>query len=207
MTTGCNHSAGLRSFTLAWVLVALALSLNTARAAEVAVPAGSSSDFPREVVLRPEVLPYDLYSVEGPLDTPNAPFLKEPELGQEHVFSGALQVGKDPTNTIALIWDRPAGKLYFDLNRNLDLTDDPAGVFSSPHKGHFVQVFTNVILSLRTARGLDPTIVDLRLTSRREGRWILAQLSWRTLWQAKVALKGEPCLSGCHTLAVSRVGG
>ncbi|MGP8153178.1 MAG: pyrroline-5-carboxylate reductase family protein, partial [Smithella sp.] len=46
-------------------------------------------------------------------------------------------------------------KLYVDQNRNLDLTDDPAGVFSSTNKGPN-QVFTNVTVLLRTAAGLHP---------------------------------------------------
>ena len=61
----------------------------------------------------------------------NTPFLKEPELSKQGVFRSVLRFGKkDTNNAIALIWDQPKSKLYLDLNRNLDLTDDPAGVFS-----------------------------------------------------------------------------
>jgi len=44
-------------------------------------PAGGSSDFPREVVLRPEVVAYDLEVSNQNFGKTNQPFLKEPELG------------------------------------------------------------------------------------------------------------------------------
>ena len=80
--------------------------------------------------------------------------------------------------------------MYVDLNGNLDLTDDPAGVFSSTGKA-LQQVFTNVTLPLKTAAGLLPAIVDLHLFTDAQGSWASAQLHSRSLWQAKVALGGE----------------
>ena len=79
-----------------------------------------------------------------------------------------LRFGKDTNNAIALIWDQPKSKLYLDLNRNLDLTDDPAGVFSSTNKGP-QQLFANVTVPLKTAAGLHPAMLDLRLSVRRGG--------------------------------------
>jgi hypothetical protein len=77
-----------------------------------------------------------------------------------------------------------------DLNGNLDLTDDPAGVFSSTGKA-FQQVFTNVTLPLKTATGLLPAKLDLHLFTDAQGKWASVQLHSRSLWQAKVALGGE----------------
>ena len=187
MTAGCSTGAGLKTFMVAWVLVTLAL-----RAASAQAVAGSSysPDFPRELVLRPEVVPYDLESVSWNLAQRKEPFPKEPELSQRYVFRKLLQCGSDTNNVIALIWDQPKHKLYVDLNGNLDLTDDPAGVFSSTGKG-FQQVFTNVTLPLKTATSLLPAIVDLHLFSDAQGNWASAQLHSRYLWQAKVAFGGE----------------
>jgi hypothetical protein len=152
--------------------------------------AGGSSDFPRELELRPEVVPYDLESTTWNLAQPRDPFRKEPALSQQHVFRSLLQFGKDTNNAIAVVWDQPQHKLYVDLNGNLDLTDDPAGVLSSTAKG-FQQVFTNFTLPVKTTTGLLPAILDLHLFTDAEGKWATVQLHSRSLWQAKVALGGE----------------
>jgi hypothetical protein len=153
-------------------------------------PAGGSSEFPRELELRPEVVSYDLESVSWNLAQRKGPFPKEPELSQRFVIRKLLQCGNDTNNVIALIWDQPKHKLYVDLNGNLDLTDDPAGVYSSTGKA-FQQVFTNVTLPLKTATGLLPAIVDLHLSTDAQGSWAAAQLHAHSLWQAKVAFGGE----------------
>jgi len=140
---------------------------------------------PREVVLRPEAVPYELESVVWSLDKTNAPFLKEPELSPRQVFRSVLRFGKDTNNAFALIWDQPKHKLYLDLNRNLHLTDDPAGAFNSISKG-FQQSFTNVTFPLKTAMGLHPAILDLQLFTDAQGSWAQVRLHSRSLWQAKV---------------------
>ena len=181
MTAGCRTSARLITFILVWPLVALALRIAPAQGI---VSNGGSADVPREVVLRPQLVPYELGSVNGNLAQPNTPFLKEPELSQRHVFRRVLQFGKDTNNAIALIWDQPKRKLYLDLNRNLDLTDDPAGVFVSTNKG-LTQLFTNVTLPLKTATGSSPALLDLRLSSDAEGNWMQAQLVSQLLLAGK----------------------
>ena len=65
------------------------------------------SDVPREVVLRPEVMPYDLESVNWNLAQRKEPFPKEPELSQRYVIRKLLRFGNDTNNVIALIWDQP----------------------------------------------------------------------------------------------------
>ena len=56
-------------------------------------------------------------------------FKKEPAYAGWGVVRGALDTGKG--DRIGFAFDRAAEKLYLDLNRNFDLTDDPDGVFSS----------------------------------------------------------------------------
>ncbi len=153
-------------------------------------PAGGSTNLPREVVLRPEVVPYELESVNWNLAQPSGPFRKEPELSQRHVVRSLLQFDKNTNHAIAVIWDQPQSKLCVDLNGNLDLTDDPAGVFISAGKG-FQQVFTNVTLPVKMAAGLRPAILDLHCFTDAQGSWAQVQLHSRSLWQAKVAFGGE----------------
>lgn len=187
MTSVCRTAKTRRGFALAWILVSVALRI---AAAEGVVSNGGSPVVPHEVALQQQVVPYDLETVYWTLDATNTPFLKEPELSKQSVFRGVLQFGKkDTNNAIALIWDQPKSKLYLDLNRNLDLTDDPAGVFSSANIGPN-QVFTNVTVLLRTAAGLHPAILGVRLWSDGAGRQIHAELDSRSLWEAKVGPPG-----------------
>jgi hypothetical protein len=187
MRAGRRTSRRLRSFTLAWVLSALTLRLAAGQGTD---SNGVLPAVPHEIVLQQQVLPYELESGSWDFDKTNAPFLKEPETSPQHVFRFLLRFGKDTNNAIALIWDQPKHKLYLDLNRNLDLTDDPAGAFSTTGK-EFQQVLTNVTLPLKTATGLHSAILDLHLFTDAQGKWAQARLHSRSLWQAKVTPGGE----------------
>jgi len=187
MATGRRTIRRFKSLTFLWMLGALTLRLAVAQS----IVSPGLPGVPREVVLQQQVLPYELESVYWSIDCTNTPFLKEPELSKQGVFHSVLRFGsKDTNNAIALIWDQPKGKLYLDLNRNLDLTDDPTGVFSSTNKGS-EQLFAKVTLPLHSAAGLHPAILDLRLSSGGRGRRIQAQLSSRSVWQAKLGIAGE----------------
>src|SRR5664279_3815156 len=187
MTSVCRTAKMLRGLALAWILVSVALRI---AAAQGVVSNGSSPVVPYEVALQQQVVTYDLETVYWTLDTTNTPFLKEPELSKQGVFHGWLRFGnKDTNNTIALIWDQSNGKLYLDQNRNLDLTDDPEGVFSSTNKGP-QQIFTNVTVLLRTAAGLHPAVLGVRLWSDGAMRQMHAQLDSHSLWEAKVGPPG-----------------
>jgi hypothetical protein len=152
---------------------------------------GGSTNASNELVLRQQTVPYVLASLNPTFDTTNAPFLKEPELSKQGVFRGVMRFGKQDTqNAIALLWDQPKSKLYLDLNGNLDLTDDPAGAFSSSNKGG-QQDFTNVIVLLRAAEGLHPAIMNMRLWSDAVGHKLHGLLEMHSLWEAKVGPSGE----------------
>jgi len=187
MTAGRRTTPRLN--TSLWLCVLVAFGPLTAPA-QANLSKGSPTDVPREILLRPEVVPYDLENANWNLTLAKAPFPKEPELSQRHVFRSLLQFGKDTNNAIALIWDQPKRKLYLDLNRNLDMTDDPAGVFSSTTTG-FQQSFTNIALPVRTPTGLHRAPLDLYLFSNAQGNWAQVQLHSRSLWQAKVTLQRE----------------
>jgi len=58
-------------------------------------------------------------------------FEKEPDFGQRHIVRGLLLTGTEEKYHIGFAWDKTEGKLYIDLNRNRDLTDDPNGIFES----------------------------------------------------------------------------
>ena len=100
-----------------------------------------------------------------PLVTRSTPFTKEPALDSSKVIRGTFQPGGSASNSIAFAYRTvPAGKLYLDLNHNLDLTDDPAGVFQCPKK--LIQILPdiyqcppalqNIVRQSRIAHGPQP---------------------------------------------------
>ncbi len=115
-------------------------------------------------------------------------FKKEPPFGRNSVTRGMLPLGGGGTNEMAFAWDRTAGVLYFDLNRNLDLTDDPAGVFTNDQSfGLNYQRFANVRVPMKTPAGTCQALVDLNCYSY-GGMTCSALL--RSFWQGKVTLQG-----------------
>ena len=119
----------------------------------------------------------------------SAPFKKEPVLGKAKILRGSLEFGSDGTNWMAFAWDQAAGKLYLDLNRNLDLTDDDAGVFVSEEGRMDVSAtFTNIHLPFKTASGDRQFLVDLTLWDG--GRWRSCSTALRSFWQGKMVWDG-----------------
>jgi hypothetical protein len=117
------------------------------------------------------------------------PFAVEPEVGKE-ARRGKLQFGSSATNAMAFIWDHRAGKLFLDLNRNLDLTDDAEGVFSSATGGRgSYHSFTNLHLGMVTSAGERRLTGDLGLW--RHGNRFGGSFAVRSLWHGRVKLAGR----------------
>ncbi len=91
----------------------------------------------------------------------SAPFPKEPALPGQNVFRGLLMWRTLPKQATAFIWDNGRGRLYLDLNRNHDLTDDPKGIFASVSRDDR-QTFTNVHLVLPIGAGSGPAAVGVQ---------------------------------------------
>ncbi|MGD0262299.1 MAG: hypothetical protein ABSD29_21235 [Verrucomicrobiota bacterium] len=121
--------------------------------------------------------------------TRSSAFKKEPAFSRGEVIRGTLQLVGGASNEVAFAWDRGARKLYVDLNRNLDLTDDPGGVFScASGYGDWYQTFTNIHLPFNGATGGRQMLVDLTFSDY-QGLYCTASL--RSFWQGKVTLQGE----------------
>ncbi|MCL5096776.1 MAG: hypothetical protein M1608_04455 [Candidatus Omnitrophica bacterium] len=120
----------------------------------------------------------------------STPFRKEPDLSRTGMIRGTLEYGSHSTNGLSFIWDQPAGKLYLDLNRNQDFTDDPSGVFSSQNgqRGN-IQTFSAVRVPLVFASGERNAVMDLNLY--RFGSGCSAYAGLRSFWQAKITLAGR----------------
>src|ERR1035437_4851803 len=96
----------------------------------------------------------------------SAPFQKEPALPGQNVFRGSLQWRTLPKQATPFIWDKGRGRLYLDLNRNRDLTDDPKGIFASASRDDR-QTFTNIHLVLPIGAGDRPVRLQLEFRERR----------------------------------------
>ena len=166
-------------------------------AAEPAVPNSRSRaiDQPPQVYLEYRELASAVLNRYSLATVQFTPFKKEPALDPRKTVRGALSFGGESQH-IPFAWDYARGKLYLDLNRNGDLTDDPTGVFSAamPQPTGGAQSFTNVHLAFPTPSGLHPMLVDLTLY--RFGRNVNCYVGLRSFWQTKVALADRECQLG-----------
>ena len=111
---------------------------------------------------------------------------KSPDTKGAKLIYGAIEMGKD---RIALAWDKSQRKLYLDLNRNQDLTDDPDGVFSASGKGSY-QTFTNIHLSATNPSGEWRLLMDLNLYDFGRGS-MDGYASLRSFYEGQVELAGK----------------
>jgi hypothetical protein len=129
------------------------------------------------------------------------PFRQEPNWGGRHVCRGtvdsashgARQPGALPTHAINLpfLWDYTEGKLYLDLNRNGDLTDDPV-LSAKPSQGNYsYQSFTNLHIALSPKPGPHPVAVDLNFYGYTGRELSGATLLLHSYWQGKMVLHGQ----------------
>lgn len=133
-----------------------------------------------------------------PVERRLSPFPKEPVLPHGPVVRGVLKFGDNPSNAVPFVWVGGAKKLLLDLNRNQDLTDDPAGVISATvlwsAGTYFIhQMFTNVPLAFPATSAGAPMVVDLELgmdTFRRPGEPLFTACL-RSYWQGKVTREGH----------------
>jgi hypothetical protein len=133
-----------------------------------------------------------------PVERRLAPFAKEPALAHGPVVRGVFKFGGNSSNAIAFVWVGGAKKLLLDLNRNQDLSDDPAGVIPatvlfSAGPSFIHQMFTNIPLSFPATSTGAPMLVDLELGMdmiRRPGEPVFTACL-RSYWQGKVTREGH----------------
>jgi hypothetical protein len=118
-----------------------------------------------------------------------APFPKEPALPGQNVFRGSLLWGPRPEQAMSFIWDKGRGRLFLDLNRNRDLTDNPNGRFASASRNG-IQSFTNVHLVLPAATGNRAIRLQLDFSSYQGGS-VGVSVGLCSYWQARLSLHGK----------------
>lgn len=117
------------------------------------------------------------------------PFPKEPMLLGKDIQRGSLAWGKTSDQFIPYIWDCKEGRLYLDLNRNGDLTDDTHGVFRAVTNTSF-QTFSNVHLVRESPEQSFPCRVTLQFWSLNRNP-ALVYISQCWLWQGKLVVQGK----------------
>jgi hypothetical protein len=119
------------------------------------------------------------------------PFSKEPELSSRGILRGTLFNNQGPSNAVAYLWDESKGRLYLDLNRNSDLTDDPAGTLTSAtSNSSYYQFFPPVALTFSTPHGRHSCKVELRFFHYKNNPLNISA-SVRSVWQGEIQLAGK----------------
>jgi phenylpyruvate tautomerase PptA (4-oxalocrotonate tautomerase family) len=159
---------------------------------------GNPSEIVTTVPLEYQETSFEFLFRNVPVERRLAPFPKEPASAHGPVVQGVLKFGGNPSNAIPFVWQGGAKKLFLDLNRNQDLTDDPAGVIPatalfSAGASFIHQMFTNVPLSFPASSAGAPMLVDLELgmdLARRPGEPLFTACL-RSYWQGKVTREGH----------------
>jgi hypothetical protein len=116
-----------------------------------------------------------------------AKFTREPPFSGPGVFRGALRLGADTNLFLPFAWDERAHRLYLDLNRNHDLTDDPAGVFTST--GNDLQLFHGIRLEFPAKEGPYQVMLDAHVFGSIPATRVFFYV--RSLWEGAVVLDGK----------------
>jgi len=128
-------------------------------------------------------------------------FKKEPAFGGDKVVRGSLPTGKDKKEFIGFACDLTARKLHLDLNRNLDLTDDPAGTFQGriidppaglqlPRHLRFEKVQFQVVQGSVPV----PYVIDIQIMAFTQRP--LIDVTVRSGWQGEIELYGKKRILG-----------
>ena len=157
-------------------------------------PSGTVTTIPLEY----QEMSYQFLFRNVPVERRMVHFPKEPALAPGPVVRGVLKFGGNPSNAIPFVWHGGAKKLSLDLNRNQDMSDDPAGVFPAhvlwtAGPGYIYQMFTNVPLSFPGSSAGAPMVADLYLSmdlARRPGE-AMCTAALRSCWQGKVTREGH----------------
>src|ERR1035438_8254921 len=192
MSSGLTKAARYGAVLWVALLFGAGFTVNATPDVETTAAATSRSGQIQTTVLEYTEVPYSFINWGCRVVVRSTPFPKEPAFGSGKIVRGALQFGDSTNNSVAFAWTQAAGKLYLDLNHNLDLTDDTAGVFACPEKNYSksYQTFTNVHLPFKTPSGNREMLVDLNLNDygSRPG----CTVAMHSFWQGKVTLQGLP---------------
>jgi hypothetical protein len=164
-----------------------------AMAAEQNAQSEESQSIPAFVDLKWQERDFSLFSWHVSISHHSEPFPQEPALvPSPDIARGVLELGNHPDHHVAFIWDKGGHKLYLDLNRNLDLTDDPNGISTADprNRSRYLQVFRDLRVDFNTDTGVHRGLFDLRMHIF----GVEAPVGYgelRSFWQGKLELNGR----------------
>ncbi len=191
--TDCLFRRGLGSVRAVWLLFTLVVVLCTSNVLGSAgsAPAGSPSSNLLAAPLAYQETDFNVTSWSLTIRTQSTAFAREPAAVAGKTIRGVLDFGDGASNGIPFLWQRDARKLFLDLNRNRDLTDDPSGVcLSRAESSVAYQMFTNAHLAFTTAAGRCPVLADVNLYDYSSGP-LGGIAEVRSLWQGRMTLNGR----------------
>ena len=163
-----------RWFTVGLGLVALGHSV-------LAVP------MPHSFSLQPHNEAVEM-DIDVDLTSHGVTFTKEPAGLSEGSVRGGIPLAEGSETVLGFVWDENNQKLYLDLNRNQDLTDDPQGIFSADEG--WVQEFSDI--HVQVDRDGFPVRSRLSLSFSRFGSHdASASATIHSGWEGLVALDGQ----------------
>ncbi len=118
-------------------------------------------------------------------------FKKEPDFGDRKIIRGAIPTAREEKDFLCFAWDISELKLYLDLNRNFDLTDDPSGVFQGQGK-KYQQSFHNV--RFKSINSQVPLLYQVTVSFsdyRIYGFPLRCVVNVRSGWQGDISLYGR----------------
>ena len=101
--------------------------------------------------------------VDLDLSTREVRFQSEPEYQGADIVRAAIPLGDDDTAFVGFAWDKQAGLLYIDSNRNLDLTDDPQSPYRAADTDVWITVFKDILLVIERDAFPIEYIITMRL--------------------------------------------
>ena len=180
---GCIKPAFFVLLGLLWVGAG-----GAAPGAEGSSTQAASATLTQSINLEYRDLGYSVGTWMIPITLQSAPFKKEPDLGRRKVYRGTLKFGDSMEDFAPFVWDQAQGKLYLDLNRNQDLTDD--GVLACTGQiNTSVETFGRVRMPFKTPLGMEQVAVDLFFTDFRATLTAYAMAYY--CWEAKVTQGGQ----------------
>jgi hypothetical protein len=195
MSSGLTKAARYGAVLWVALLFGAGFTVNATPDVEPTGAATSPSGQIQTAFLEYTEVPYSFINWGCRVVVRSTPFPKEPAFGSGKIVRGALQFGDSTNNSVAFAWNPAAGKLYLDLNRNLDLTDDTAGVFlARTARTVYYQTFTNIHLSLNTASGKCQVLADINFWNYLPRP--SCNLAVRSFWQGKLTLQGADWQAG-----------
>lgn len=122
-----------------------------------------------------------------PLGKTEVRFQKEPEYAGEQIVRSVLCVAPGKKEFVGFACDLEARKLYLDLNRNLDLTDDPDGVRTCG-EDDYGREYPDIAISVEQGGRHREMVVDLQIYGESWGRYTV-----KSSWESDaVAIGGKP---------------